>query len=68
MPEEKDQHHKLPFNRRTFIKAAGALAVLATLGFPLLGSSGWAKDSVYPAGKITCYVPNAPGGGYDTRT
>lgn len=67
---EGTNDHQVLVNRRKFCQTAGIAAVMATAGFNLLSNPVWAAGAaaVYPAGKITCYVPNAPGGGYDVMS
>lgn len=51
-------------NRRDFLKAVGISAGALAIGPQSLISPCFAGD-IYPAKKITCLVPNPPGGGYD---
>ena len=51
-------------NRRTFLKTMGISTGALAVGPQGLISQGWAAE-IYPASKITCLVPNPPGGGYD---
>ena len=68
MPASSDGNHggRLSATRRDFIKTSGlAMGALATGTFAY-APAGYAKDAeLYPAQRIACVVPNAPGGGYD---
>lgn len=50
--------------RRDFLRVMGISAGMLAAGQQIIIPSGYAGD-IYPARKITCIVPNAPGGGYD---
>ena len=53
------------FTRRDFLKTVGISAGTLALGSQSLVAPGYAAGAIYPAERITCLVPNAPGGGYD---
>lgn len=62
--EKREKVERDFFTRRDFLKTVGISAGTLALGSQALVTPGFAAG-IYPAERITCLVPNAPGGGYD---
>ncbi len=62
--DKRNDDQKGVFTRRDFFRTLGISAGALALGPTGLVAPGYARD-IYPAERLTCLVPNAPGGGYD---
>lgn len=62
--KKRDEAQRGFYTRRNFLKILGISAGTLAIGPQSLVTPGFAA-AIYPAERITCLVPNAPGGGYD---